>query len=96
MTPGLANRLCARVADLILLTYEQTAGRLPDLPLVRRSVVPSIPKVLTGDKNAAAKRYGLDAERPTLLVVGDPWGCHNQPTLPFACARSLDRQVSKS
>jgi UDP-N-acetylglucosamine--N-acetylmuramyl-(pentapeptide) pyrophosphoryl-undecaprenol N-acetylglucosamine transferase len=74
VTPGLANRLCARVARLVLLTYAETAARLPGNADRVTVGCPVNPKVLTGDRAAALARYGLSAERRTLLVVGGSLG----------------------
>jgi UDP-N-acetylglucosamine--N-acetylmuramyl-(pentapeptide) pyrophosphoryl-undecaprenol N-acetylglucosamine transferase len=74
VTPGLANRLCARVARLVLLTYAETAARLPGSAERVTVGCPVNPKVLTGDRAAALARYGLSAERRTLLVVGGSLG----------------------
>jgi UDP-N-acetylglucosamine--N-acetylmuramyl-(pentapeptide) pyrophosphoryl-undecaprenol N-acetylglucosamine transferase len=74
VTPGLANRLCARVADLVLLTYEATGPRLPGKAPRHTVGCPVNPAVLQGDRRAAAARYGLDPARPTVLVVGGSLG----------------------
>jgi UDP-N-acetylglucosamine--N-acetylmuramyl-(pentapeptide) pyrophosphoryl-undecaprenol N-acetylglucosamine transferase len=73
-TPGLANRLCARVASLVLVTFPDSLTKIPGK--VERLLVgcPVNPKVLQGDRQAAAARYGLDPARPTLLVVGGSLG----------------------
>lgn len=73
-TPGLANRLCARVASLVLVTFPDSLAKIPGK--VERLLVgcPVNPKVLQGDRQAAAARYGLDPSRPTLLVVGGSLG----------------------
>jgi UDP-N-acetylglucosamine--N-acetylmuramyl-(pentapeptide) pyrophosphoryl-undecaprenol N-acetylglucosamine transferase len=91
VTPGLANRLCARVADLVLLTYAQTADRLPGS--APRQVVgcPVNPTVLTGDRDAAMKRYGLQPDRPTLLVVGGSLGAETINRIALAAARVPER-----
>ncbi|MSP54791.1 MAG: UDP-N-acetylglucosamine--N-acetylmuramyl-(pentapeptide) pyrophosphoryl-undecaprenol N-acetylglucosamine transferase [Myxococcales bacterium] len=88
VTPGLANRLCARVARLVLLTFAETASKIPGR--VERILVgcPVNPKVLDGTREAAAARYGLDPERPTLLIVGGSLGAAtiNQVALAAALA----------
>ncbi len=91
VTPGLANRLCARVADLILLTYEQTAGRLAGTAPRETVGCPVNPKVLEGEKNTAALRYGLDRDTPTLLVVGGSLGAETINTIAMACVHAPDR-----
>jgi UDP-N-acetylglucosamine--N-acetylmuramyl-(pentapeptide) pyrophosphoryl-undecaprenol N-acetylglucosamine transferase len=80
VAPGLANRLCARVARLVLLTYEET--KVPGS--AERIVVgcPVNPKVLQGD----GARYGLDPARPTLLVVGGSLGAATINEVGYAAA----------
>ena len=91
VTPGLANRLCARVANLVLLTYEQTAGRLPGAAPRETVGCPVNPRVLTGDRTAAATRYGLSAPKPTLLVVGGSLGAETINRIAIASARDESR-----
>ena len=91
VTPGLANRLCARVARLVLLTYEATASRLPGSAPRVTVGCPVNPKVLEGDRASAAARYGLDAETPTLLVVGGSLGAETINRIALAAARVADR-----
>lgn len=88
VTPGLANRLCARVADLVLLTYSATAGKLP--ARVEKEVVgcPVNPRVLEGDRGRARARYGLREDRPVLLVVGGSLGAARINELGEAAARA--------
>ena len=91
VTPGMANRLCARVADLVLLTYEATASKLPGTAPHETVGCPVNPKVLAGDRGEASVRYGLDAARPTLLVVGGSLGAETINRLALAAARSERR-----
>ncbi|MDG1480898.1 MAG: undecaprenyldiphospho-muramoylpentapeptide beta-N-acetylglucosaminyltransferase [Myxococcota bacterium] len=91
VTPGMANKLCARFADLVMVTYEQTGAKLPgDAP---REVVgcPVNPRVLQGDRSAAAARYGIDPARSTLLVVGGSLGAATINQLAAAGAALTDR-----
>jgi len=92
VTPGLANRLCARVANLVLLTYAATGDRLPgDAP--RETVgCPVNPKVLTGDRQAACARYGIAPDQPTLLVVGGSLGAETINRIAVAAARDAGRR----
>ncbi len=91
VAPGLANKLCARVADHVLLTYAQTASRLPGR--APRDVVgcPVNPRVLEGDRAAAREHYGFDAERPVLMVVGGSLGAATINALGTAAALAEDR-----
>ena len=91
VTPGLANRLCARVANLVLLTYEQTASRLPGDAPHETVGCPVNPKVLTGQRGASAERYGLDPDKPTLLVVGGSLGAETINRIAVAAAHDPQR-----
>lgn len=91
VTPGLANRLCARVADLVLLTYEATRTRLVAQCPKELVGCPVSTAILEGDAAAAAARYGLDPARPTVLVVGGSLGAATINRLAVAMARDPDR-----
>jgi UDP-N-acetylglucosamine--N-acetylmuramyl-(pentapeptide) pyrophosphoryl-undecaprenol N-acetylglucosamine transferase len=91
VTPGLANRLCARVADLVLLTYEATGPRLPGKAPRELVGCPVNPAVLQGDRRQALSRYGLRGERPVVLVVGGSLGARTINQLGLALARLPDR-----
>lgn len=91
VAPGLANKLCARVADHVLLTYAQTADRLPGS--APRDLVGCAvnPKVLEGDRAQARAHYGLDLERPVLMVVGGSLGAATINELGVAAAQAAER-----
>jgi UDP-N-acetylglucosamine--N-acetylmuramyl-(pentapeptide) pyrophosphoryl-undecaprenol N-acetylglucosamine transferase len=91
VTPGMANRLCARVADLVMVTYAQTGAKLPGT--APREVVgcPVNPRVLQGDRAAAAARYGVDPDKRTLLVVGGSLGAATINRIAAAAAHHRDR-----
>ncbi len=91
VSPGLANRLCARVADLVLLTYDATRGRLPTPAQVHTVGCPVNPKVLISDPRAARDRYGLDPDSPVVLVVGGSLGAAALNDLAIASARRSER-----
>ncbi len=92
VTPGLANKLCARVADRVLLTYAQTAERLPGSAPRDLVGCPVNPKVLEGDREQALAHYGLDPDRPVLMVVGGSLGAATINELGVAAARSEQRE----
>ncbi len=91
VTPGLANRLCARVADLVFLTYEATAKRLPGKAPRHTVGCPVNPAILLGDAAAARARYGLAGEKPLVLVVGGSLGARTINQLGLSLARLPDR-----
>ena len=86
--PGLVNRRLARFADLVLLSYEESrssiAGGVETLVIgnpLRRTPAP--------DRIAGAKFFGLDPERPTVLVIGGSRGAHSLNTAAIAATQSL-------
>jgi UDP-N-acetylglucosamine--N-acetylmuramyl-(pentapeptide) pyrophosphoryl-undecaprenol N-acetylglucosamine transferase len=91
VAPGLANKLCARVADLILLTYEQSGARLGGSAPRHTVGCPVNPKVLSGDTVSAREHYGLRPDRPVLLIVGGSLGAATLNALGLAAARMQDR-----
>lgn len=93
VTPGMANKLCARVSDLVMVTYPQTGAKLPGSAPRETVGCPVNPKVLRGDRGAdACGRYGLDPDRPTLLVVGGSLGAKTINDMAAALARLPTRQ----
>jgi UDP-N-acetylglucosamine--N-acetylmuramyl-(pentapeptide) pyrophosphoryl-undecaprenol N-acetylglucosamine transferase len=91
VVPGLANRLCARVAQHVLLTFAQTAARIPGSAPTHVVGVPVNPRVLQGDRAVAGERYALDPTRLTVLFVGGSLGAARLNELALAVARS-DRE----
>jgi UDP-N-acetylglucosamine--N-acetylmuramyl-(pentapeptide) pyrophosphoryl-undecaprenol N-acetylglucosamine transferase len=91
VAPGLANRLCARVAKLVLLTWERSRGRMPGHAPEYLVGVPIDPAVTRGDRAAAALKYGLDPSKPTVLFVGGSLGAQALNDLAMACARLRPR-----
>lgn len=92
VAPGLANRLCARVAHAVLLTYEETGQRLPGRAPRHVVGVPVNSKILAGDDAQAAERYGLDPTQPVVLFVGGSLGAARINELAIAVARRDDRR----
>lgn len=94
VAPGMANRACARVARLVLLTYADTARHLPgEVPSLVVGC-PVAPKVLVGDRAAARARYGLAPDLPVLLVVGGSLGAATINAVALAAAtQARDWQI---
>jgi len=89
--PGMANKLCARVANTILMTYDKSRDRFPGAAPRHLVGVPVNPKILNGDRVAAAAKYGLAPEKPTVLFVGGSLGAARLNELAVACATAPDR-----
>jgi UDP-N-acetylglucosamine--N-acetylmuramyl-(pentapeptide) pyrophosphoryl-undecaprenol N-acetylglucosamine transferase len=92
VAPGMANKLCARVAQAVLLTYEETGRRLPGNAPRHVVGVPVNPKVLAGDPAEAAARYGLDPAQPVVLFVGGSLGAARINELAIAVAQRTERR----
>jgi UDP-N-acetylglucosamine--N-acetylmuramyl-(pentapeptide) pyrophosphoryl-undecaprenol N-acetylglucosamine transferase len=91
VVPGLANKLCAKVAQQILLTYEKTASRIGGKAPRTVVGVPVNPAILAGDRTEAAQRYGLNPARPTVLFVGGSLGAQRINELAVGCAKQADK-----
>lgn len=91
VSPGMANKLCARVANAVLLTYDETGRRLPGSAPRHLVGVPVNEKVLAGDDREAAERYGLDPAQPVLMFVGGSLGAARINELAIACAQREGR-----
>jgi UDP-N-acetylglucosamine--N-acetylmuramyl-(pentapeptide) pyrophosphoryl-undecaprenol N-acetylglucosamine transferase len=94
VVPGLANKLCARVAQQILLTYERSRTRLPGSAPREVVGVPVNPKVLAGDRATARAEYGLPDDLPVVLFVGGSLGARRLNELALCVARRADRGVA--
>lgn len=91
LAPGLANRLCAKVANLALLTYEASGPRLGGSADKVTVGCPVNPKVLQGDRAQARAHYGLREDQPVLLVVGGSLGAATLNAMALASARMTGR-----
>ncbi len=86
-TPGLANRLCARVADAVLLTFEEAGPRLATKAPQTVVGVPVNAEKLHGDRTEASQRYDLDPARATVLFVGGSLGAERINGLAMTVAK---------
>jgi UDP-N-acetylglucosamine--N-acetylmuramyl-(pentapeptide) pyrophosphoryl-undecaprenol N-acetylglucosamine transferase len=91
VVPGLANKLCGRVAQLVFITYEKTRGKIPGKAPTHAVGVPVNRKILGGDRTAAAAHYGLDPALPTVLFVGGSLGAARLNELAVAVAKDPAR-----
>lgn len=91
--PGLANRLCARVAREVLVVFEETRRHLPARTPVHRVGMPVSGGVARGERSEAATRYGLSPHRKTVLVMGGSLGAASLNELAVALERTRPAQV---
>lgn len=92
VVPGLANKLCGRVSQLVLVTYDKTRGRIPGKAPNHTVGVPVNRKILGGDRAVAAAHYGLDPALPTVLFVGGSLGAARLNELAVAVAQDPGRR----
>ncbi len=71
-TPGLANRIIAKRADRICVTFEDTLKFVG--PKGVHTGTPIRPELYTGDRAEGLKILGFSGERPVLLVMGGSQG----------------------
>jgi UDP-N-acetylglucosamine--N-acetylmuramyl-(pentapeptide) pyrophosphoryl-undecaprenol N-acetylglucosamine transferase len=91
---GLANKLVARLADVVALSHGSSLDSLPPR-LRRRAVVtgnPIRPSLLTGSRAAALERYGLRDE-PLVYVTGGSQGAKQINDLLVAILPELLKQA---
>jgi UDP-N-acetylglucosamine--N-acetylmuramyl-(pentapeptide) pyrophosphoryl-undecaprenol N-acetylglucosamine transferase len=86
--PGVANKIGARFAAVVAVN---TAGTpLPDAKVVGlplRRAITTLDRAATRD--AARQHFGLDPDRPTLLVTGGSQGARTLNTASTAAAQAL-------
>jgi len=89
--PGLANRIAARFADVVAVTFPGTP--LPRAELVGMPLRPEIAHLDRASLRARARaHFGLDPARPTLLVFGGSQGARSLNT---AVAGAVDELRAK-
>jgi UDP-N-acetylglucosamine--N-acetylmuramyl-(pentapeptide) pyrophosphoryl-undecaprenol N-acetylglucosamine transferase len=86
--PGVANKIGARFAAVVAVN---TAGTpLPDAKVVGLPLRPAITTLdRAATREAARSHFGLDPERPTLLVTGGSQGARTLNTAAAAAAPAL-------
>ena len=86
--PGLANRIGARLAARVAVTVPGTPlhrGEHVGMPL--RTAISSLDRA--AQRAAARAEFGLDADRPTLLVFGGSQGAQSLNRVAVAAADAL-------
>jgi UDP-N-acetylglucosamine--N-acetylmuramyl-(pentapeptide) pyrophosphoryl-undecaprenol N-acetylglucosamine transferase len=73
--PGLANRIVARFAQRIALSFPASDAALPaDRTIVTGN--PLRPELLTGSRETGCRRFGFDSALPIVYVTGGAQGSH--------------------
>ncbi|MBI2466360.1 MAG: undecaprenyldiphospho-muramoylpentapeptide beta-N-acetylglucosaminyltransferase [Candidatus Rokubacteria bacterium] len=90
VVPGLANRLIARLADRVAVTFAASARAFPSAKVVVTGN-PVRPELLAGDRSRGFQRFGLDPAVPLVYVTGGAQGAHQ---LNRAVGAALERLLS--
>lgn len=72
---GLANRIGARLADRVAVSFEASAREFPAHKVVVTGN-PIRPELLVGEVERARKRFGLEASLPLVYITGGAQGAH--------------------
>ena len=72
LTPGLANRIAARIADVVATTFPECAECLGGKGVATGT--PLRNELFTGDRARGLRMAGFDGARPVLLVTGGSQG----------------------
>jgi UDP-N-acetylglucosamine--N-acetylmuramyl-(pentapeptide) pyrophosphoryl-undecaprenol N-acetylglucosamine transferase len=74
--PGLANRLLARIANEVHLSFVEARSYFSRKDHLKVTGNPVRAHILSGDRSAAMQEFGLNAGRPTVFVFGGSRGAH--------------------
>ncbi len=86
--PGLANRAGARIADVVAVSFPET--RLPKATYVGLPIRRMISQLDRAARRAEARAFfGLDPDRPTLLVTGGSQGARRLNQAVSGAAQAL-------
>ena len=90
--PGLANRIGARFARRIAVTFPDRAGRLPAARVVVTGN-PLRPELRAGSRSSAIARFQLDPAVPLVYVTGGAQGAHRINRVVGDALASLTEQA---
>ncbi len=75
LTPGLANRICARFAKKVATTFPECAEALGDKGVLTGT--PLRPELFRGSRAAGLALAGFDGQKPVLLMTGGSLGAQS-------------------
>lgn len=90
--PGLANRIAARVARRVAVSFAATSSAFPAGKVVVTGN-PLRPELRGGDAALAQARYGLEGERPLVYVTG---GAQGASRINRAVGEALPRLLERA
>lgn len=86
LRPGLANKLTARFAKIITVTFSESLKYFP------RAVVtgnPVRPEIFSGSRERALQIFNLEKDLPTIFILGGGTGAMSLNKIVVAAAREL-------
>jgi UDP-N-acetylglucosamine--N-acetylmuramyl-(pentapeptide) pyrophosphoryl-undecaprenol N-acetylglucosamine transferase len=89
LTPGLANKIAAKMATIVCVNFEKTIRYFASHPRVEWTGSPIRPILLTGDKARGLKLTGFNTDKPIILVVGGSMGSKQLNEFIRHCLPSL-------
>lgn len=75
LTPGLANRICARFASRVATTFEECAESLGEKAVMTGT--PMRPELFQGSRAAGLALAGFEGQKPVLLMTGGSLGAQS-------------------
>jgi UDP-N-acetylglucosamine--N-acetylmuramyl-(pentapeptide) pyrophosphoryl-undecaprenol N-acetylglucosamine transferase len=77
--PGRANRILFGLADRIAVSFEETKSILPPREAQKCVLTgnPIRPEILKGVRTDALRKFGLDGNKMTILIIGGSQGAHS-------------------
>jgi UDP-N-acetylglucosamine--N-acetylmuramyl-(pentapeptide) pyrophosphoryl-undecaprenol N-acetylglucosamine transferase len=91
--PGLANRMLARVADEVHLSFVEARSYFARKDHLKVSGNPIRAYVLSGDRMTAFQEFGLATGKPTVFVFGGSRGAHRINEAALEAMRRLKGRV---
>ena len=76
MSPGLANRLCMKRANVFCCNFEETVKYLPE-GATTHTGLPIREELLHGSREEGLKFAGFDGSKPVMMVTGGSLGSQN-------------------
>lgn len=91
--PGKANRLFARVADEVHLSFVEARSYFQRRDNLKVTGNPVRAYILSGDRNASRAEFGLEPGKPTVFVFGGSRGAHRINEAALDAMRRLKGRV---
>lgn len=92
--PGLANRMLARIADEVHLSFLEARSHFARKDHLKVTGNPVRSHILAGDSDAAMREFGLDPARPVVFVFGGSLGATRINEATIETLRALQGRVA--